>query len=57
MVPPCVLGQSRQFSDVRGTSALPLLADIRCEDRQVRFVPLTDSLAQSQQEFARADRG
>ena len=33
------LGQPRQFSDVRGTSALPLIADVRCEDRQVRSVP------------------
>jgi len=31
-------GQSRWFGDVRGTSALPLKADVRCEDRQVRKV-------------------
>ena len=37
-----VMGQSRQFSDVRATSALPLIADVRCEDRQVRKVPITD---------------
>ena len=32
-------GQSRRFGDVRATSALPLIADVRCEDQQVRKVP------------------
>ena len=36
------LGQSRRFGDVRGISALPLIADVRPEDRQVRKVPTTD---------------
>jgi hypothetical protein len=34
------MGQSSGFGDVRATSALPLIADIRWEDRQVRFVPI-----------------
>src|SRR3954447_11853148 len=34
------LGQSRQFSEVRATSALPLIADVRCEDQKVRRVPI-----------------
>jgi hypothetical protein len=33
-------GQSRRFGDVRATSALPLIADARCEDQQVRKVPI-----------------
>ena len=32
-------GQSRRFDDVRATSALPLTADVRCEDQYVRKVP------------------
>src|SRR5437899_1440605 len=36
------MGQSRWFGDVRATSALPLIADARCEDQQVRKVPTTD---------------
>ena len=28
--------QSRQFGDVQAISALPFIADVRCEDRQVR---------------------
>ena len=36
------MGQSSWFGDVRATSALPLIADIRWEDRQVRFVPRTN---------------
>jgi hypothetical protein len=36
------MGQSRRFGDVRGISALPLIADVRCEDRQVRKVPGAD---------------
>jgi hypothetical protein len=35
-------GQSRRFGDVRATSALPLIADARCEDQQVRKVPTTE---------------
>ena len=35
-------GQSRRFDDVRATSALPLIADVRCEDQQVRKVPKTE---------------
>jgi hypothetical protein len=31
-------GQSRRFGDVRATSALPLITDVRCEDQQVRKV-------------------
>jgi len=34
------LGHSRQFVDVRVTSALPLIADLRQKDRHVRNVPL-----------------
>jgi hypothetical protein len=34
-----VVGQSRQFGDVQAISALPLIADVRREDRQVRKVP------------------
>jgi hypothetical protein len=37
-----VQGQSRRFGDVRATSALPLIADARCEDQQVRKVPTTE---------------
>ena len=40
-------GQLRRFGDVRAISALPLIADVRCEDRQVRKVPGTDSLPRS----------
>jgi hypothetical protein len=29
------MGQSRRFGDVQGISALPLIADVCCEDRQV----------------------
>jgi hypothetical protein len=36
-------GQSRRFGDVRATSALPLIADVRCEDQQVRKLPQADS--------------
>jgi hypothetical protein len=36
------MGQSRRFGDVRATSALPLIADVRCEDQQVRKVPKTE---------------
>jgi len=36
-------GQSRRFGDVRATSALPLRADVRCEDQQVRKVPISES--------------
>src|SRR5438477_11517603 len=32
----------RRFGDVRATSALPLIADARCEDQQVRKVPPAD---------------
>jgi len=35
-------GQSRRFGDVRATSALPLITDVRCEDQQVRKVPTTE---------------
>src|SRR6266849_4028969 len=35
-------GQSRRFNDVRVTSALPLIADLRRKDRHVRKVPLTE---------------
>ena len=35
-------GQSRRFGDVPATSALPLIADARCEDQQVRKVPTGD---------------
>ena len=39
----CPLGvRSRQFGDVQAISALPLIADVRCEDRQVRKVPKAD---------------
>ena len=31
---------SRRFGDVRTTSAFPLIADVRCEDQQVRKVPI-----------------
>ena len=31
-----------RFGGVRATSALPLIADIRCEDQQVRKVPAPD---------------
>ena len=34
-----VAGQSRRFGDVRVTSALPLIADVRRENREVRKVP------------------
>jgi hypothetical protein len=34
-----VMGQSRRFDDVRATSALPLITDLRRKDRHVRFVP------------------
>ena len=34
-----VEGQSRRFGDVRATSVLPFIADVRWEDRQVRKVP------------------
>ena len=37
-----VPGQSRRFGDVRATSALPLIADVRCEDQQVRKVPISE---------------
>ena len=37
-----VVGQSRWFGEVRATSALPLIADVRCEDQQVRKVPTTE---------------
>jgi hypothetical protein len=36
------LGQSRRFDDVRVTSALPLIADLRRKDRHVRNVPISD---------------
>jgi len=36
------LGESRRFGDVRATSALFLIADVRREDRQVRKVPRAD---------------
>jgi hypothetical protein len=35
-----VEGQSRRFNDVRATSALPLITDLRRKDRHVRFVPI-----------------
>src|SRR5260370_11377208 len=35
-----VAAQSSRFGDVRATSALPLIADVRWDDRQVRFVPI-----------------
>jgi len=35
-------GQSRRFNDVRVTSALPLIADLRRKDRHVRKVPNSD---------------
>ena len=34
-----VQGQSSWFGDVRATSALPFIADVRGEDQQVRKVP------------------
>jgi hypothetical protein len=37
--PMSELGQSRRFDDVRATSALPLITDLRQKDRHVRFVP------------------
>ena len=40
--PRSALGLSRRFGDVRATSALPLIADVRCEDQQIRKVPETD---------------
>ncbi len=36
------MGQSRQFGDVRVTSALPLIADLRQKKRYVRNVPVSD---------------
>ena len=36
-------GQSRRFDDVRATSALPLITDLRQKDRHVRFVPLNET--------------
>jgi hypothetical protein len=36
------LSESRRFGDVRATSALSLIADVRREDRQVRKVPKGD---------------
>jgi len=36
------MGQSRRFDDVRATSALPLITDLRQKDRHVRLVPLPD---------------
>jgi len=41
-VPLVGMGQSRRFDDVRATSALPLIADVRCEDQHVRKVPEGD---------------
>jgi hypothetical protein len=41
-MPTSVVGQSRRFDDVRVTSALPLIADLRLKDRHVRLVPETD---------------
>jgi hypothetical protein len=36
------MGQSRRFGDVRVTSALLLIADVRQRGRQVRKVPISD---------------
>src|SRR6516165_8512072 len=36
------LGQKQTSAHVRGMSALPPKADIRCRDRHVRFVPKAD---------------
>src|SRR5713101_2475160 len=38
-------GQSRRFDDVRATSALPLITDLRQKDRHVRFVPIPEVAA------------
>jgi hypothetical protein len=40
------LGESRRFGDVRATSALFLIADVRREDRLVRKVPMSDITVQ-----------
>ena len=41
------LGESRRFGDVRATSALSLIADVRREDRQVRKEPKKQTSATS----------
>jgi hypothetical protein len=47
------LGQSRRFRDVNVTSVLPLIADLRRNDRQVRTPPDETSGLRSSQEVRR----
>jgi hypothetical protein len=46
------MGQSRRFDDVRATSALPLIADVRREDQQVRKVPEAETFPSSEEVWA-----